>query len=490
MENDRTAWQDDLLGRQQDAEFLFKFLMHRIDERESRGFTRSYVLNLDAAWGEGKSYFLEQFSKDLRSKSFLVAAVNAWHDDYADDPLLAVMSSIDEVINPLIQTRTQSAEKWKRLKHTAAAVSIAVAKGAALQIGRLAIGAGADAIAGAVGGGDLSTATDELQTNISRFLDQKAEEALSRFRDNKKTITRFKTDLEEFLSEIAQQDFSLPLFILIDELDRCRPTYAITLLERVKHLFNVNGVVFVIATDTLQLRHAIGAVYGIGFDAYGYLNRFFDRTYRFEPPPLEVFVEHLLASYLIDTEKFAVPNPYKVETILVSAFSYFEISLRDVEQCMDMLRSIVTVWRLSIKIELTVIIFMIIAHHKNKNLSMALDFITSIRELAPKSLSRKPWDYTIGSVTSGGTYKQEKISALGLLEKFIIEITKPLSENVNKIINDPSDNWVFQMLSQEFVALKRDGIRTESFPYSIISTYPILVRTVGRLTPEVSNQSE
>lgn len=54
----------------------------------------------------------------------------------------------------------------------------------------------------------------------------------------------------------------LPAFIFIDELDRCRPSYAVEMLETIKHIFDISGVVFVVATDTEQLQHAVKVVYG------------------------------------------------------------------------------------------------------------------------------------------------------------------------------------------------------------------------------------
>ncbi|EPE9323938.1 KAP family P-loop NTPase fold protein, partial [Enterobacter asburiae] len=78
----------------------------------------------------------------------------------------------------------------------------------------------------------------------------------------------------------------LPIFIIIDELDRCRPSFAINLLEIVKHIFNIPGVVFVIATDTEQLQHSIKVVYGNDFSASHYLSRFFDRRFLLPSPNL------------------------------------------------------------------------------------------------------------------------------------------------------------------------------------------------------------
>ena len=49
---------------------------------------------------------------------------------------------------------------------------------------------------------------------------------------------------------------------MVDELDRCRPSYAVELPEVVKHLFTVDGVVFVIAVNRAELTHSIRALYG------------------------------------------------------------------------------------------------------------------------------------------------------------------------------------------------------------------------------------
>ena len=80
----------------------------------------------------------------------------------------------------------------------------------------------------------------------------------------KKTIGKW---LETSINSNGADKPKKPMFVFIDELDRCRPTYAIELLETVKHLFDIPGLVFVIATNTDQLQHSIKAVYGAEFDA-------------------------------------------------------------------------------------------------------------------------------------------------------------------------------------------------------------------------------
>ena len=85
-----------------------------------------------------------------------------------------------------------------------------------------------------------------------------------------------------------------PLVIMIDELDRCRPSYAIELLEVAKHLFAVDNVVFVLAVNRAELVHSVKALYGSGFDAEGYLRRFFDLDFQLPEPDRKRFVSDLL----------------------------------------------------------------------------------------------------------------------------------------------------------------------------------------------------
>lgn len=62
--------------------------------------------------------------------------------------------------------------------------------------------------------------------------------------------------------------------IIVDELDRCRPDFALGLLERMKHLFDVEGVAFVLLVNRDQIESYIRAVYGHRVDARAYLLKF------------------------------------------------------------------------------------------------------------------------------------------------------------------------------------------------------------------------
>ena len=80
--------------------------------------------------------------------------------------------------------------------------------------------------------------------------------------------------LKEYLECVVKKTGKF--VIMIDELDRCRPTFAVQTLEIVKHLFNVEGIIYIFSLDIKELSHSVKVVYGNDFDAIGYLGRFFN----------------------------------------------------------------------------------------------------------------------------------------------------------------------------------------------------------------------
>lgn len=82
------------------------------------------------------------------------------------------------------------------------------------------------------------------------------------------TITKF---FEEGVFKTAER-----IVIFIDELDRCRPSYAVRLLERIEHYFINDRITSVFSANLEQLQHTIKNFYGNDFDACRYLDRFFD----------------------------------------------------------------------------------------------------------------------------------------------------------------------------------------------------------------------
>jgi hypothetical protein len=336
LENLDDIWRDDPLNRRHDAELLEVFLRHRSFEIAQRKISKSYVLNLDTSWGEGKTFFLTNWRRQLEAHGHLAVYIDAWRHDFADDPLIAVMAAIDEAMDS-VRIEEPVHNHWRKVKRAVLPILKAGLYGALLRGGQLIFtSAGTEALIAAAraagyaepeaeadasqtpdGENALSTTAESLVEASAKKVDdavdslseQNSLEAIAGFRTARKSLEQFCSALEVFIAELeTNAGKAMPLFVLIDELDRCRPTYAITMLERVKHLFRTRNVVFVIATDTEQLAHSVGATYGSRFDASRYLHRFFDRTYTFEPLSRNSFVEQLMQRWPLDCDKIAAPD--------------------------------------------------------------------------------------------------------------------------------------------------------------------------------------
>jgi len=134
-----------------------------------------------------------------------------------------------------------------------------------------------------------------------------------------------------------------PLIIFIDELDRCRPTYALELLEKAKHFFDIKGIIFVLAIDKEQIGHSIRSVYGVGMDVDGYLRRFIDLDYHLPEPDTEKFCEALFnrfgfEEYFGQRAQHGSPSDKgDMLSVLAGLFAVFGFSLRKQEQCFSRL---------------------------------------------------------------------------------------------------------------------------------------------------------
>lgn len=116
----------------------------------------------------------------------------------------------------------------------------------------------------------------------------KGNDPLEKIKASKSIETMVKDFLDSLLIERGNR-----LIIFIDELDRCKPSYAVKLLERIKHYFSNDRITFVFSINTKELQHTIKKHYGNEFDAYRYLDRFFDLRMTIPKPDLEKFYQSI-----------------------------------------------------------------------------------------------------------------------------------------------------------------------------------------------------
>ena len=237
---------------------------------------RRCSIALDSAWGTGKTFFLKQlemlfdayrdqpkqlnadkqkairdhfetFANDdelgMAIQPHFCVYYDAWLNDNANDPLLSILH---ELIKQTGFKKKEKIDYWK----TASSL--------------------VDAITGRNTSGLVNLAQE---TNpVLDIKDQKS----------------FYDFFADYLDQLVPKNNGR-LLVLIDELDRCKPTYAVQLLERIKHYLSNDRITFVFAVNEEQLLNTIKVFYGEEFDAYQYLDRFFDYRLSLPKPDMEVF---------------------------------------------------------------------------------------------------------------------------------------------------------------------------------------------------------
>lgn len=248
------------------------------------------VLNLNGEWGTGKTIFLKQlYTNLLNEHNIPTVYINAWKSDFSDDPLLVIISELLDQMSLLFISDNDNKADEKEKKKTELLSKLAL-------LGKKTYNGGLDIVAAYIStkNTDWETGLDATAlTSVANHLkldDKSKVIQVDEPRFGKSLAENYKKqlkaieDTKALMSEYARficnnaHNSDSKIYILIDELDRCRPSYAIEFLETVKHFFDIPNFVFVIATDTQQLSHSIKAVYGNDFNGNEYLSRFFNRT--------------------------------------------------------------------------------------------------------------------------------------------------------------------------------------------------------------------
>lgn len=214
-------------------------------------------LLINGEWGEGKSEFCHKLLNHLGTDDYHLVYIDAFASDNIDNPLLTLTAEIAKLI-PEGATRTKFLDKVKpALKigaKTAGKAAIAwVAKQSADEIG--------------------DDYEKELQKGAEQLSDLAIESALKGQIEAEKSISTLKSALKQ----LTEGENGKPLIICIDEFDRCRPPYAISMLETVKHVFDTKGVKFIFSANKEILEQSIKHHYGVE-DASRYLDKFMDFT--------------------------------------------------------------------------------------------------------------------------------------------------------------------------------------------------------------------
>lgn len=345
-------WHGDVLGRRSAADFLYQLTVDKHRAYHSEPGSGALCIALDGDWGSGKSFFINRWAADIRGKHHPVVHFDAWVNDLADDPLLGLMAQLQRELEPWLKklpikkkAKEAASAKFKEVMKQAPAALLPAAMVLLKGAGRKLIDVDTAEFSKLFESGDIGVDPNALRDVAKEGLDRFLHLALASHSNKQSSIKALKRSIDDLLTFLASQPdtpVSLPMFIFVDELDRCRPDFALRLLEGVKHLFDAQGVCFVFSTNLAQLQESAKAVYGAGFDGYRYFKRFFAFEYRLPDPDHYAFALVLARRSVMASKNIEVVSALpqvkdeSKETILASNFAMvsesFQLNLRSQQQ--------------------------------------------------------------------------------------------------------------------------------------------------------------
>jgi len=212
---------------------------------------------IDGGWGTGKTEFCHKLMNLMKqANTHHLIYVDAFLADHSDEPLLTVLSEVLKII-------PEGEERNGFIQKALPAIRYGLKTIAKAGVSHILRQDAADVI---------DDFDKEIQKSANKAIDASVESML---KSHIKASENLKT-LQTVLKDIANKK---PIVLFIDELDRCRPSFAVNLLEIIKHTFDVDGVQFVLVTNTQQIKASINHCYGDAVDSQRYLDKFLKFTF-------------------------------------------------------------------------------------------------------------------------------------------------------------------------------------------------------------------
>jgi len=241
-----------------------------------QNYAEGFVLALNSKWGTGKTTFVKMWEQQLKNSGYKTMNFNAWENDFAMEPMIAFLGELKSIMG-------KDDSKFKSL----------LSKG--VTVAKNVLPALAKAVAAKYV--DVPVLVDAIE-NTTKAATELLEKEVSEYTNKKQGLIDFKKELEEYVKKNGNDK---PVVFIIDELDRCRPDYAVEVLEKIKHFFSVSGIVFVLSVDKVQLGHSIQGFYGSDkIDTSEYLRRFIDIEYQLPDPDGVAFCKYLYKYFEFD----------------------------------------------------------------------------------------------------------------------------------------------------------------------------------------------
>ncbi|MBL9049790.1 MAG: NTPase [Tabrizicola sp.] len=234
------------------------------------------VISIEAGFGHGKTFFRKAWAAHLRQAGEVVVEIDAQQSDHSGEPIVTFLGALLAAAPVKERSKVASlAAKGGKLAGVAskAALRIVLRNGA-----EEVIEAASGWMSGKVEGNEaLEESVKEIEDGMSKLAGQMIASQLAAEHARQMELPEQIDALRDALTEGRK---AKRVVILIDELDRCHPDYAIALLEAMKLVFGRPGFVFCLMVNADYLEGIAQHRFGTKDAGEKYLEKFVDLRLR------------------------------------------------------------------------------------------------------------------------------------------------------------------------------------------------------------------
>lgn len=255
---------------------------HLIEQDVYKEGASSKVYSISAEFGIGKTFFCDKLQQVLEKDKVKVGKLNIWEMDFYENPLIPILAELNKLYakeGEHLPTKIVNMMMSLGKKATDVISEVSLRIGYNCAIGQLTQMTGSENLVKAMNEADLWNICKEKISSATICDD---------YYEYQQTLDKLKKCLLQWTS--TQKD--KPIVVIIDELDRCKPDYAVKTLEVLKHIFDIPGFVFVLAIDEEQLKNSVQTLFGtINYE--GYKRKFINNSFKLPEPNKLAFTEYL-----------------------------------------------------------------------------------------------------------------------------------------------------------------------------------------------------
>ena len=296
-------------------------------------------LLIDGDWGTGKSEFCQKLINLMDKEKYHLVYVDAFKTDYMEEPLLALLAEIIKTCTLGGKTEEQIERREKLTRIFASAAKFGI---------KTALKVGTNFLLRQNVEGLSEEWKSAIEEPIKELTEKTIEAATEVLLKEQVEAERNIKVLQAHLKEIAKDK---SIIIFIDELDRCRPDYAIDMLEIIKHVFEIDKIKIVLVANMKVIRLAVDHRYGHGVNSYIYLDKFIKFRITLPNSPKSIvessddknnsfiYLEYLVSNSILlkrechnDLSKGGNVNYLLDKELILSLVTRNNVSLRDVEK--------------------------------------------------------------------------------------------------------------------------------------------------------------